>query len=100
MTPWGSCALKVKAHGGRDLDEELAGAHDESRVGVADASGKHVEGAGHAGVAVGAEENFAGTDVALRGQRGVADASVAGAVLLLELATRGIEDPVAVRDRR
>jgi hypothetical protein len=67
-----------------NLDEQLAGAHDETRVGVADAGGELVERAGHAGVRIGAEEHFARAGVALGRQRGVADAGVVGAVLFLE----------------
>ena len=48
-------------------------------------------------MAVGAEKDFAGARVALGRQRGVADARVALAELPLELAARGVENPVPVR---
>ena len=97
MTPLGISPSSWKRIVGGNLDEQLARAHDEARVGVADAGGEHVERARHAGVAVGAEEDFAGARVALGRQRGVADARVARAELLLELAARLVENPVAVR---
>ena len=42
-------AFDPEMHRLGDLDEETSGAHDESGVGVADAGGELVEGAGHAG---------------------------------------------------
>ena len=89
-------SFQEKAHGSGDLDEEFARAHDKARIGVTDAGGEHVEGAGHAGVAVGAEEHFTRTDVALGRKRGVADAGVARTVLLLQLAAGGVENPMAL----
>ncbi len=93
----GQLALEAEMHGRRHLDQQLAGAHDEARVGIANAGREHVERARHAGVAVGAEENFAGTRVALGRQRGVADARVPLAELPLELAARGVKNPVPIR---
>ena len=92
----GHGSFKIEAHRLRNLDEQFAGAHDEAGVGVADAGGEHVERARHAGVAVGTEEDFTGTGVALGRERGVADARVTGAVLLLELPFGGVENPVTV----
>ena len=90
-------AFEAEVHRLRNLEEQLARAHHEARVGVADAGGELVERAGHAGVRVGAEEHFAGARVALGGTRGVADAGVVGTVLALGVALRGIELPVPVR---
>jgi len=89
-------ALESEPDGRRHLDEQFARAHHESGVSVADASGELVEGAGHAGVRVGAEEDFAGAGVALLGQRGVADAGVLGAVLALQQSFGRVELPGAV----
>lgn len=47
------------------LDQQLAGAQDEAGVGVAHAGGELAEGAGVAGVGVGAEQHLAGLAVAL-----------------------------------
>src|SRR5262249_12009915 len=53
-----------EAHCRRHFHPELAGAHDETSVGVADAGGKLAERARSASVAVGAEQNFAGASMA------------------------------------
>ncbi len=80
----------------RDFQEQFAGAHDKAGVGVADAGGEFVEGAGHASMGIGAEKNFAGARVALLRQRGVADARIMRAVLLGEGAFGGVKLPGAV----
>ena len=89
-------ALEAEMHRLRHLDQQFAGAHHEAGVGVANAGGKLVERAGHAGVRVGAEQNLAGPKVPLLRQSRVADAGVARAVLALEQALRGVELPLAV----
>ena len=48
-------ALEAEVHRFGYFDEQFAGAHHETGVGVADAGGELVERAGHAGVRVGAE---------------------------------------------
>ena len=90
-------AFEPEMHRLGDLDEQLAGAHDEAGVRVADAGGELVERARHAGVRVGAEQDFAGPRVALLRQRRVADARVMRAVLPLQMALARVEMPVAVR---
>ena len=74
-------AFETEVHRLRHLDQQLARAHDEAGVGVADAGGELVERARHAGVRIGAEQNFARPRVALLRQRGVANARVVRAVL-------------------
>ena len=58
-------AFEPEMHRLGHLDEQLARAHDEARVRVADAGGELVERARHAGVRIRAEQNFAGPRVAL-----------------------------------
>ena len=89
-------ALEAEMHRLRHLDQQLAGAHHEAGVGVANAGGKLVERAGHAGVRVGAEQNLAGTQMPLLWQGRVADAGVTRAVLALEQPLRCVELPLAV----
>ena len=70
-------AVEDEAHGRRRFQPELARTQDEAGIGVADAGGEFAEGPGGAGVAVGAEQHFAGTRVPFLGQGDVADALVA-----------------------
>ena len=90
-------ALESEPDGRWHLDEQLARTHHESCIGVADAGGELVEGAGHARVGIGPEENFAGAGVPLLRQRCVADAGVLGSVLTLQQPFGRIEFPGAVR---
>ena len=98
-------AVEDEPHRGRHLEPELAGAHDEARVGVADARRELAERAGGASVAVGAEQDLAGPGVPFLGQGDVADALVAGRADVVEvgqllLGGEGAEDiDVAVRHR-
>ena len=87
-------AFKPEMHGLGHFDEQLARAHDEAGVGVADAGGELVERARHARVRVGAEQNFARSRVAFGRQRRVADARVVRAVLALQIALGGVECPM------
>ena len=69
-------AFELKPHRLRYLHPELAGPHDEGGVGVADAAGEFPEGAGCAGVRIGAEQHLAGTGVAFLRKRDVTDSFV------------------------
>ena len=89
-------AFKTEMHRLRDLQQQLARAHDEAGVRVADARGKFVECARHAGVGIGAEKYFPRPGVALLGQGGVAHARVMRPVLPLQYAFGRIEFPRAV----
>ena len=89
--------FEKKTHRLRHLEEQLAGAHDETRVGIPDAWGKLAERSRHAGARVGAEEHFARPHVAFFRQGGVAHARELAAVLALELAARRVERPLPLR---
>ena len=52
-------SFEPEVHRFGNFDEQLARAHDEARVRVADAGGEQVERARHAGVRIRAEQNFA-----------------------------------------
>ena len=56
-------AFETEVHRLGNFEKQLARAHDEAGVRVADAGGEFIERAGHAGVGIGAEKNFAGTRV-------------------------------------
>ncbi len=75
----------------------LPGAEDEARVRIADAGGKLVERARHAGVRIRAEQDLAGTQMPFPRQRGVADAGVMRAKLPVLLSPGRIEFPMPVR---
>ena len=80
--------MKDEAHGRGHFHPELAGAHDETGVGVADAGGELAEGAGSTRVAVGAEQDFARTGVTFLGKGNVANAFVlvgANVVVVLDV---------------
>ena len=79
------------------LQQQLARAHHEPCVGIADPGGKFVESARHAGVRIGSEQNFTRTSMALLRQRGVTNTGVARSVLALELTFGRFKDPVPVR---
>jgi hypothetical protein len=89
-------ALEVKPHCLGHFHEEFAGAEDEPGIRVADAGRELAKRPRHAGVRVGAEEDFARARVAFPRERGVTDAGKIRAVLALELAFAGIKFPVAV----
>src|SRR5262245_54982865 len=90
-------SLEAEMHCLRNLEQQFAGAHDKTRISVADAGGKLVECACHAGVRVGAEKNFAGTSVAFLRESGMANSRKMGAVLFFQRALARIENPVTVR---
>ena len=89
-------AFEAEVHRLRHLEQQLAGAHHEARVGVADAGRELIERAGHAGVRIGAEQDLTRTRMALLGQGGVADAGVVGTILLVEQTLRCVEHPMAI----
>ncbi len=71
MWPW-----KLKLQRRRHFEPRFAGTQDKRRIGVSNAGGELPKRAGGTRVAVGAEKNFPGTDVALFRQRLVADAFI------------------------
>ena len=89
-------ALKAEVHGLRNLDQQLARAHDEAGVGIADAGGELVERPRHAGVRIGAEEDFARPGMPLLRQGGMADSGVVRAVLPLQEPLGRIKLPLAI----
>lgn len=93
----GECAIEDEAHGGRDFEEDFAGAEDEAGVGVTDASGELTEGARGASVGVCAEEDFTGARVTFFRKSDVTDAFVVGRSGVVEvldtvLLTEGAEN--------
>ena len=58
-------AFQTEVHRFGNFQKQLARAHHEAGVGVADARGKLIERTGHAGVGIRAEQDFAGTRVSL-----------------------------------
>jgi len=78
-------AVQDEADGLGDLQQDLAGAHDEARVRVADARGEGAEGAVAARVGIGADDDLAGAHVPLLGQAEVADAAVGGRAGIVEV---------------
>ena len=76
ITPGCSLPSSRKCIVSGTLMQQLARAHHEARVRVADAGGELVERARHAGVRIRAEQDFARPRVALLRQRRVADARV------------------------
>ena len=89
--------FEAEVHRLGNFEEQLARAQDETRVRIADAGGKLIERAGHAGVRIRAEQDFARSRVAFRRQRGVTDAGVLRAVLPVQHALGRVENPVPVR---
>ena len=80
-----------------NFDEQLARAHDEPRVRVADAGGELIERSRHAGVRICAEQHFTRPRVAFGRERGVANARVLRTVLALQHSLARVELPRAVR---
>ena len=76
--------FEAEVHRFRNLDEQLARAHDEAGVCVADAGGELIERARHAGVRICAEQNFTGTRVTFLRQGRVTNARVTRTVLLVQ----------------
>ena len=94
---WLQLAFEAKMHRFRHFQKQFACAHHKACIGVANARGELVERAGHAGVRVGAKQNFARTRVAFLWQRRVTDTREVRPVLPLELALRRVKYPVAIR---
>ena len=89
-------AFEPEMHGLGHFQQQFARAHHETGVGIADAGGELIEGAGHAGVRIGAEQNFARPRVTFLRQRRVTHARKVRSVLFLELAFRRVERPVTL----
>ena len=89
-------AVEDKADGRRHADEELAGAHHEAGIGVANAGGEGAQRAVGAGVRVGTEDDLPGADVALLGQTHVADADIGGRARVVEVRKALLLDEGAV----
>ncbi len=89
-------AFEEKAHRFRHLDQQLAGAENESGIRVADAGRELIESTGHAGVRISAEKNLAGAGMSFPGKRRMADPGVFGTVLFFGLPERRVELPMPV----
>src|SRR6266567_2174173 len=81
----------------RRLQQQLARSHDEPGIGIANPSGEFVEGACHARMRIGAEQDLSRSSVALLRKSSVADPSVVRTVLALEHALARIKHPMAFR---
>src|SRR6185369_1505324 len=90
-------AFEAEVHRFGNFQQKFARAEHEAGIGIADAGGKFVEGAGHAGVRIGAEQNFSGASMAFLRQSGMANAGIIRAVLALEHAAGRVEVPMPVR---